>query len=194
MATKAKSNSIITARPDSEAGIITFTVLGVGDIVLDINKAHADLIHRAMLHGFTQRVSDAAAIPRNTETGLSATPQDKYNAMAALVDHYNSGSPEWSRARTAGGARVDGDTQLGIAAIAEFQGVEVADMRERIKNIAAGRELSVKDYVAAVVASARKGGKLAPVAAAFDRLKAAQPVRTDLDANDLVADLESDGE
>ena len=55
----------------------------------------------AALHGIKQRVGDAAALSRDTETGLPATESAKFEAMRRVADHLQSGSEEWDL-RTAG--------------------------------------------------------------------------------------------
>lgn len=106
MNTKAKSNSVITHQVNGNN--ITFTVLGVGNLVFNTSKAHPDNHYQAQIHGFIQRISDAAAIPRDPETGESASAQDKFDAMQRLVDHYESGTPEWSRRPVAGEGKSGG--------------------------------------------------------------------------------------
>lgn len=106
MNTKAKSNSVIThelvpGRTVGDACII-FSVVNIGDIKLEISALSESNQERAMIHGMIQRISDAAAIPRDTTTGKSATPQEKFDAMAKLVAHYESGTSEWSRVRESG--------------------------------------------------------------------------------------------
>jgi hypothetical protein len=201
MATKAKSNSIITAQPalgrDVESGALTgcikFTVLGVGELVLDITKLSPENISRAVAHGMTQRISDAAAIPFNKDENRYATAQEKYEAMRALVEHYETGTSEWARNRAVGGPRADGETALILRAVAEHQGVSVDDMRERVKAIATKRETTPKAYLAGVLATAQaaKGvGALAGVATVYARLKAEQPVAVvKLDADELINEL-----
>jgi hypothetical protein len=49
-----------------------------------------------MIHGFTQRISDGAALSRDTTNGQSATPEAKHARMKALADHYMSGTVEWA--------------------------------------------------------------------------------------------------
>lgn len=100
MLTKAKSNSIITH--EVAGALIKFRVLDIGELVLDLSKVHAENAARALSHGFIQRVADAAAISRDTKTGKSASPRDKFEAMEELVNHYNSGSAEWRLARAEG--------------------------------------------------------------------------------------------
>lgn len=105
MQTKAKSNSVITHAVAGD--VITFTVRDAGEVRLDVSAVSEANRQRAMFHGFIQRISDAAAISRNPETGQPATPQEKLAAMQGLVEHYASGAGEWSR-RSAGGIAPEG--------------------------------------------------------------------------------------
>lgn len=100
MNTKAKANSVITHHTERET--ITFNILGVGDIRFDISQAHRNNRESAEVHGWIQRISDAAAISRDPETGKPASAQDKFDAMSRLVAHYESGTSEWSRKPVAG--------------------------------------------------------------------------------------------
>lgn len=190
MVTKAKSNSVITAHPDPEAQTLTFKVLGVGDIVLNLAGVGEGVRIRALYHGLTQRVSDAAAIPFNKETGKYATPQEKYEAMRALVEHYNAGG-DWARGRAAGGARVGGETALILRALAEHQGLEVEAMRERVKILAEKRETTPRAYLASVLAAGRaETSPLGNVVTIYERLRAEQPVAgVKIDADELMGDL-----
>jgi len=95
--TGKRSNWVIAHRTSEDMSFIEWTVKGAGTLRLTVNKLHEKIHARAAIHGMVQRVSDAAAIPRDTKTGKSATPQEKFNAMAQLVNHYESGSAEWNR-------------------------------------------------------------------------------------------------
>lgn len=106
MNTKAKSNSVITHEVTDDH--VVFHVLGVGDIALNMAAISSENKARACLHGMIQRISDAAAISRDSETGEAATPQDKYDAMQRLVTHYESGTSEWSRRPVAGEGKSGG--------------------------------------------------------------------------------------
>lgn len=109
MQTKPKSNSTITHKVDGN--VITFQARGksaepdkpgpvIGETSLDLTKVHDGLHRRAEIHGWIQRISDAAAISRNPETGLPATAGDKLSAMDRLVQHYMSGTGDWSPVRS----------------------------------------------------------------------------------------------
>lgn len=107
MQTKAKSNSVITHALERYEGgqtLIVFKVKDAGEIRLDMAKLNPAVIERAAIHGLIQRISDAAAISRNPETGLPASVLDKGAAMSALIDHYHSGTAEWKRAGSGAGA------------------------------------------------------------------------------------------
>lgn len=96
---KQERKSIIAREWDLEAGVITFTVAGAGQCQLNVGEivgleAYASLtdVGKTMiLHGGTQKIADKAALSRNPDTGRSATPQDKLEAMAGLCDHLNNG-------------------------------------------------------------------------------------------------------
>jgi hypothetical protein len=106
--TKPKSNSVITTSVNEALTRIEFTVKDAGTLVLDLERLHRAILARATVHGMTQRISDAAAISRNPETGKPASAMDKLSAMRALVDHYQSGTEEWSRKRSEPAAYTNG--------------------------------------------------------------------------------------
>lgn len=121
---KRKSNSVVTHSLDGQ--ILNFTVKDAGTFSLDMSRLHADVLARAAVHGLIQRISDRAAIERDTETGLPATPQAKMARMRALADHYMSGSPEWSTRAAASGASSESIT---IEALAKWKGKDTASVR-----------------------------------------------------------------
>jgi hypothetical protein len=76
---------------------ITFTVPGITDsLVLNLDSVSESCRTYAAYHGFGQRIGDAAAIERALNGGKTASPQAKWDAMNALVSHYNSGAEGWS--------------------------------------------------------------------------------------------------
>lgn len=133
---KPKSNSVITHElPGAGETVIKFTVRDAGELRLDLMKVAQTNQQRAMLHGFVQRIQDAAAISRSTDTGKPATPQEKYDAMAALVEHYNSGSEDWALRREAG-TREGGLLQRCLEQLYPQKGKE--RIAEYIKGLSAG--------------------------------------------------------
>ena len=76
---------------------ITFTVPGVSEpLVLEMDRVSAACRTYAAYHGFGQRIGDAAAIERAAHGGKTAPAQAKWDALSALVTHYNSGAEGWS--------------------------------------------------------------------------------------------------
>ena len=75
---------------------------------LSINPATMsdNMQHAAMMHGFKQKLVDAAAISRNPDTGRSATIDDKYNAVREVYDRLLSG--QWNKIRTDGASTKGG--------------------------------------------------------------------------------------
>jgi len=103
---ETKKARVITTRIDGN--LVTFEVRDAGNVTLDLSKLADEVKDRAMIHGMVQRVSDAAAMSRNDETGKPASPVDKLTAMARLVDHYNSGTHLWTMNREGGGGGNEG--------------------------------------------------------------------------------------
>lgn len=99
--TGKRANWTIAHKAEGET--IMFSVKGAGNLFLDMRKVHEANRKRAAIHGLVQRVSDAAAMARDSKTGASATPQQKFEAMKRLVEHYMTGSEEWSPARSTEG-------------------------------------------------------------------------------------------
>ena len=91
---KKRVNSIITVtRWDNK---LKFAFTGVGDFTFDPDKVSAENRARAMIHGFEQRVRDAAALSVDRDTGKSATPTAKFEAAKRIADHLMSGATEWN--------------------------------------------------------------------------------------------------
>ncbi len=146
MQSKLRSNSVITHKVSEDQAVITFNVVGAGEFSLDVTATHPDVQHRAALHGFVQRIADAAAKSRDTETGKAATPLEKFEAMKRIADHYASGSADWSLARVAGGERVGG-TSIVVRAFARIQGLTVAAALARIQEVAEKKRVTTKAFL-----------------------------------------------
>ena len=172
MQTKPKANSVITSQLNGKT--IVFTVAGCGEIRLDMTQLNSAIIERAQVHGLTQRVQDAAAIARDTETGKSATPQAKYDAMRELVDHYLSGTSEWALKRSAPGVSADASL-LRMCLLEKYPSRSEVDIRAWV-------EKRTRAERAGLLMSA----ELKEIA---DRLRAAQA--GSVNAGELLMDLET---
>lgn len=88
-------------------GGVRFDVEGVGRLTLMMSQLTPAMATACLLHGLKQKIGDAAAIPRDPETGRSATLSDKYAAMSAVRDRLLDG--QWFlRAGTGSGSAGQG--------------------------------------------------------------------------------------
>ncbi len=125
---KQERKNIISATWDTATNTITFGVAGIGQIVLDLDKAEATA-DKARFHGYEQKVRDAAAIPRDVKTGQSATPQEKFNAMKAVVENLHEGV--WN---AKGSREVALNRAALFEAVAEVRGVEAAAVEAKFRD------------------------------------------------------------
>ena len=123
MAKEMKDNQHVQPVIDVQAGTVTFNVKGHEPIVLHADKLHPDVMKRAALVGMAQvRIVDAAAIPMARKDGSIIPTEErialKHANMLELVEHYESGTAEWSRVSEGGG----GGKSLTVEAIARVHG------------------------------------------------------------------------
>ena len=123
MQTKPKSNSIITHEMVGTRSIdFKFRGVTIGQLRLD--SMSPQNMERAMVHGMLQRVGDGGAVERTNPDGTIRTPSEmdsiKQARMIRLIEHYNSGSADWTIARAEGVQR--DDTTLAKAAIMRVKG------------------------------------------------------------------------
>jgi hypothetical protein len=82
---------------NAAAQTVTFTFDGdLLPVVLrmaDVSPANATY---AMLHGFAARVGDNAAIQKSAENNYTVTEDMRREAVLELVNHYRTGSEDWS--------------------------------------------------------------------------------------------------
>lgn len=93
-----KSNSVmscVVAGP-----VLTWTYSDGKTLAFDTTSAPAEVQAQAAIHGFKQRIADAAAISVNTETGKPATVAEKRAAMEKVVATL---ATAWTAERTGGG-------------------------------------------------------------------------------------------
>jgi len=178
---KVKSNSVITVTQLD--GKLVFTVLNAGTLTFDPDAASAENRARAMMHGFKQRISDGAAIPRDTDTGASATPQEKMEAMQRLASHYESGATEWA-IRVA--ASVDGETIGQWVARAMVHLGKARDLDHAKARIQAYAD---KSHGGQMGPARKKLAEAGDIAQAILELKSAA-VKTDISSDDLLGEMD----
>lgn len=131
------------------------------------------IVAQAIIHGLKQKLVDAAAISRNTETGQAASVADKYNAVKEVYDRLLSG--EWNKRRE---GSAGGSGGLLFRALCRMY-----DGKKTLDDIQAFLE----GKTAAEKAALRKNSK---VAAIIEELRAESAKDGDVSADELLADLE----
>ncbi len=146
MQSKQKANTIVTTVHDATAGTITYTVMGHQPMVLNLSAIAQANRDRAMIHGFGQRVPDAAAVPTNVEPGTPAEKRarmcaEKDARMRRLVDHYNSGSADWSLKSAGGGTKQPDAGLIIMAMIRAGLATDVDDANAKVARISEKRSI-----------------------------------------------------
>lgn len=173
---KPKNTATITTEVNEAAMTILFKVKDAGEITLSLTKISEANRTKAMFHGMTQRISDAAAISRNAETGKPASPQDKLKAMQTLVEFYETGTAEWTRKRAAG----EGAGYSNGLLVQCLKRLYVSKTAEQIETFVKGLKPSER---VALLAS----DKIRVIA---DEIRAEAAKETKVDAEALLAGLE----
>lgn len=70
---------------------LTVTVAGLEPIVVNADTLPDNVKAYAMMHGLKQKICDAAALSRDTESGQPATPHAKHGAMTAIFSNLLAG-------------------------------------------------------------------------------------------------------
>lgn len=117
---------------------VTFRIADGGEpLVLEMSRLHPAIVQRAAAVGMAQvRIVDAAAIPMTRKDG-SIIPESerlamKRERMAALIEHYHSGTSEWSRVSEGGGGR-----SITVEAVARVKGIDYATAEKWCETFAA---------------------------------------------------------
>ena len=116
----AKIVATISIITDFNAQTVTATFRDGKVLRVNCADLSEELKTMAMLHGVKQKIGDAAAIARNTDTGASATVDDKYNAMSEVVERLNSNG-DWNKVRE-GGEGGGGNSGQLVRALIEHTG------------------------------------------------------------------------
>jgi len=92
-----------TRKPDISTDIfgstLTINFSNGEELSIDATKLSKEIKLSAMLHGLKQKLCDGGAIPRNTDTGRSATIDDKYRAILGIYTRLTSADGTWNANR-----------------------------------------------------------------------------------------------
>ena len=128
----------------------TLTIdLGTGvSLVVDAMALSDEVRQSAMMAGLRSKIIDAAAIPRDTTTGKSATDEEKAAAIVAMVDRLRSGV--WNVV----GRGKEPSVSVFLRALADVTGVDIASAAAKVK-------LLDKAQVKALRANAKVAARMA---------------------------------
>lgn len=176
---KKRANSVVTHAHDADAQTITFAVAGEAALVLNLTQLSDEVAERAFVHGMVQRISDAAAMSRDPTTGKPATPADKRARMAALVEHYESGTADWNLKRAAGNGPGEG---LTIRAMGDVFHKLAEECRDMVKALAAKRSITEREALAVFASSTEIAKRIA-------ELRAERAAEAGISADDILAEI-----
>lgn len=74
-----------TIKTTIEGSSLHFDIRDYGRLSINIDDTDESVRFQAMLHGFKQKIQDAAALPRDTMTGKPASAKDKGDAMKEVI-------------------------------------------------------------------------------------------------------------
>lgn len=158
-------------------GRLTLTFADQTSVALSTVYLSPEILSQALMHGLKQKLVDAAAIARNTDTGASATVADKKEAVLEVFNRLLGG--EWNKGRVAG----DGTSGKGSILLLALQRLQpnrdAAELAEWLK--------ARTDAERAALA---KNAKILPHVQAIQAERAAAAAkRSGVDSDELLSDL-----
>lgn len=179
MVTESKrQNAVVTVSYDAD-GKMRIDVHGYKVLTFDKTKASQKCRFEAEDHGWEQRLRDAAAISRDEETGLPASPADKGARVERLIEHYESGSEEWALVGGGGGGR-----SITVEAIARVKGMTYEEAEAEVEKFAKGE--AYKGDTKKALAFLRKGKR---VMEAMEAIRAERLPKPAIDADEALDGL-----
>lgn len=122
-------------------------------ITIKLDDLAPELVRYAALHGLKQRLIDAAAIPRNMDTGRSASVLDKYDAVCSVRNVLMSG--EWSKTRESGSGGASGLLLRAIVELYPQRSRSDIEAWLRTKSVKEQNQLRSSKKIADVIARLR---------------------------------------
>jgi len=119
--TKVANGKKSTISADIFGSVLTLTFANGQEVVVDAAQLSEKIRNAAMMHGLKQKLVDAAALSRNTETGLPASVADKFDAVNKIAQRLVKPDGEWNEGRT-GGNPLGGGANILIRALMQMTG------------------------------------------------------------------------
>ena len=168
-----KRNATISADITLGAcNILTLQFANGEQLALDAANVPREIQLQAMMHGFKQKLVDAAAISRNPETGRAASVADKFQAVKTVYDRLLAGQ------RNA--VREGGTATGGLLLQALCRMYEGRKTVEELKAFLAGKTDAEKTAL-------RKNPR---VAAIIEDIRAEQGKAAGINTDELLGELE----
>ena len=150
---ETKRTPVISCEIADDQQSLRMTCINGEALTLKRSMLSEEILNYAVMHGLKQKLIDAAAISRNPDTGKSATPGDKWEAIMAVYDRIigASGPAAWNAARGEGTGAGNG---LLFRALVRMYPAKTADqLREYLdgKTKAEQAALRLNPKVAAVI-------------------------------------------
>ena len=165
-----------TSRVDIAHGQLTLKFADGTAAALATIDLSAEILSQALLHGLKQKLVDAAAIARNTDTGASATLADKKEAVLKVLTRLQEG--QWNATRESG----EGAAKGSILLLALQRAQPAAD--------ATALATRIKGLTDAERAALMKNPKILPHVQAIQAERAAAASRkSGVDSDALLSDL-----
>lgn len=103
---ETKAAPTIDATIHEGFGGITLAFSNGESITITAAQLSPQIAAQALWHGVKQKLVDAAAISRNSDTGRSATVADKFEAVREVYERLLAG--QWNKTREGGGGNIGG--------------------------------------------------------------------------------------
>lgn len=156
---------------DDDMGGLTIDCANGQSLRLTVSQIMPIIGAQALMHGLKQKLMDAGAISRDSVTGRSATPTDKFNAIREVYDRLVAG--EWNKTR-------EGGSPTGGLLLTALMTVYPTKTKDQLVAFLASKTAEEKTALR----------KVAKIAAAIEEIKAAR-VKTDgIDGDALLDGLE----
>ena len=151
---------------------VTVTFANGQDLAVDVSTLSPEMQQQAMLHGIKQKLVDAGALSRNTETGKPASVDDKYAAVAEVHGRLLAGV--WHKERAKKADETVASKDLLARALMQMTGKDRA---------------YVDDYLSAKTKEQRNALKKNPRVAAIVAELSAATVSNGINTDELLGEL-----
>ena len=158
---------------------VTVTFANGQDLAVDVSTLTPEIQQQAMLHGIKQKLVDAGALSRNTETDKPASVEDKYKSVEEVHGRLLAGV--WHKERTKKADETVASKDLLARALMQMTGKDRA---------------YVDDYLSAKTkeqrAALKKNPRVVSIVAELSAATVSNGINTDELLGELIGELEQE--